>query len=163
MKKLILDETRIRAKIRRMAYELWERLPTDAPVVMLGVDGPGAAVATALANELQHASGLDISVHTLRVNKQHPLKEAAELQTNLTRAAVVLVDDVAASGKTLLYALRPVLAQEPRQILLAVLVDRAHKAFPVSPDIVGHTVSTTLQEHIEVETDGERIVAAYLA
>ena len=32
-----------------------------------------------------------------------------------------------------------------------VLVDRLHRAYPIRADIVGLTLSTTLQEHISVE------------
>jgi pyrimidine operon attenuation protein/uracil phosphoribosyltransferase len=75
---------------------------------------------------------------------------------------VVLTDDVAASGSTLLHALRPVLDGRPASIKIAVLVDRQHKAFPLVPDIVGHTLATTLQENIMVEVADGHAVAAYL-
>lgn len=75
---------------------------------------------------------------------------------------MVLVDDVTNSGRTLLYAMRPLLDFNLKKIMIAVLVDRKHKSFPVSPDIVGHSIATTLQEHIEVECKGEEIMAAYL-
>jgi pyrimidine operon attenuation protein/uracil phosphoribosyltransferase len=44
----------------------------------------------------------------------------------------------------------------------AVLVDRQHKLFPVSPDFVGLSLSTTLQEHIMVEFDKKGKGNAYL-
>ena len=43
-----------------------------------------------------------------------------------------------------------------------VLVERSHKIFPVNSDFVGLSVATTLQEHIFVEVDGERVKGAYL-
>ena len=73
-----------------------------------------------------------------------------------------LVDDVGNSGKTLLYALRPLMNYELKKIMIAVLVDRKHKSYPVTADIIGHSISTTLLEHIEVITEGDDITAAYL-
>ena len=61
-----------------------------------------------------------------------------------------------------MYALKPVLESEPRKIQIAVLVDRKHKNFPLMPDIVGHTVSTTLQEHIKVTFEGSDLTGAFL-
>ena len=45
-----------------------------------------------------------------------------------------------------------------RKIRIAVLVERKHKLFPVSPDYVGISLSTTFQEHIKVilSEEGER-------
>jgi pyrimidine operon attenuation protein/uracil phosphoribosyltransferase len=49
----------------------------------------------------------------------------------------------------------------PEKILIAVLVERKHKSYPVTPDIIGHQVATTIQENIVVHfSDGE--IAAYL-
>lgn len=159
---LLLDETRIAAKLRRMAYEVWEHVPHAQAFTVVGIEGGGLGVARALAKILGEISGAAAEVHALKIDKRKPVTIADALPVDISGKDVVLVDDVANSGKTLLYALRPLLAYEPASILLAVLVDRAHKAFPVAPDIVGHTVSTTLQERIEVVCDGDRVVSAYL-
>jgi pyrimidine operon attenuation protein/uracil phosphoribosyltransferase len=50
----------------------------------------------------------------------------------------------------------------PKKVQVAVLVDRKHKRFPVCADFVGMLLSTTLQEHIEVELKGEEFQAVYL-
>jgi pyrimidine operon attenuation protein/uracil phosphoribosyltransferase len=159
---LLLDESCISAKLRRMAFEVWERLPEAKSITVVGIDGGGLGVAHALATILEEISGAAVEVHALKLDKRKPVTVDDALPVDISGKDVVLVDDVANSGKTLLYALRPLLAYEPARILLAVLVDRAHKSFPVTPDIVGHTVSTTLQEHIEVVCEGERVVNAYL-
>ena len=159
---LLLDESRISAKLRRMAFEVWERLPTAETITVIGIEGGGLGVAHALANMLGEISGATVDVHALKLDKRKPVSVENALPVDISGKDVVLVDDVANSGKTLLYALRPLLTYEPARILMAVLVDRAHKSFPVVPDIVGHTVSTTLQEHIEVVCEGERVVSAFL-
>jgi pyrimidine operon attenuation protein/uracil phosphoribosyltransferase len=43
-----------------------------------------------------------------------------------------------------------------------VLVERSHNNFPVQPDYVGLSISTTLQEHIFVEVKGDQVTGAYL-
>ncbi|MFX8624421.1 phosphoribosyltransferase family protein, partial [Acinetobacter baumannii] len=75
---------------------------------------------------------------------------------------VLIVDDVANSGKTLLYALKPLLSFHPKRIQTLVLVERMHKLFPVKPDYVGLSVATTLQDMIIVEVANNEINGAYI-
>lgn len=159
---LILDEQRIDRKLQRMAYQIWEHHSHEAEVVLVGIDGTGLAVAKDLHKRLDAISSLSTKVVTLKMDKKKPLKDTVELNADLKAKSVVLIDDVADSGKTLAYALCPILSHAPKSIMIAVLVDRKHKSFPVAPDIVGHSVATTLQEHIEVVCEGEKITAAYL-
>jgi pyrimidine operon attenuation protein/uracil phosphoribosyltransferase len=56
---------------------------------------------------------------------------------NLNDLNVVLIDDVANSGKTLLYGLKPFLDYYPRTVQTMVMVERMHKLYPVKPDYVG--------------------------
>jgi pyrimidine operon attenuation protein/uracil phosphoribosyltransferase len=62
----------------------------------------------------------------------------------------------------MLYALKPFLNFQPKQIQTLVLVERTHKTFPVQPDYVGLSIATTLEEHIYVELKGDEITGAYL-
>ncbi len=159
---LILDKERIGFKLQRMAYQVWEHNSKAEAVTLIGVEGSGFAVAQSLAKRIREISPLKVDVLSLSLNKKKPLSKEIKVPEDISGRSVVLVDDVANSGKTLLYALRPLLDYELKSIQVAVLVDRKHKSFPISPDIVGHTIATTLQEHIEVETAGENIEAAYL-
>jgi pyrimidine operon attenuation protein / uracil phosphoribosyltransferase len=161
-KQLILDKERINWKLQRMAYQIWEHNSHETSVTLIGVEGSGLAVANALATHLKKISALDVKVSSIKMNKRQPVQDNIQVREDLTGRSVILVDDVANSGKTLLYALRPLLNFELKKIMIAVLVDRRHKSYPVSADIVGYSVATTLQEHIEVETEGNEIIAAYL-
>ena len=62
----------------------------------------------------------------------------------------------------MLYAFKPLLNAHPKKVQTLVLVERSHKLFPVQTDYAGLSITTTLQEHITVETKGEEIVAAWL-
>lgn len=160
---LILDKERIDRKLQRMAYQIWENNSHETAVTLIGIANGGLAVAESLAARLRSISPLTVEVIPVKLNKKQLLSSEIKLDADLSGRSVILVDDVADSGKTLLYAMKPLLAFEVKKIMVAVLVDRKHKSFPISSDIVGHSVATTLQEHIEVETDNNNgIVAAYL-
>ena len=64
---------------------------------------------------------------------------------------VIIVDDVANTGRTIYYALKPLLDVLPKKVEVAVLVDRKHKSFPIQADYVGLSLATTLKESIEVK------------
>ncbi len=159
---LILDKERIAFKLRRMAYEIWERNSDEKELTVIGINGSGKVVADNLVEILKEISPLKIKNLTLDINKKSPLDFVYDTDYNLNGKSVVLVDDVANSGKTLMYCLQGILSYDLRKVMVAVLVDRKHKSFPIATDIVGHTVATTIQDHIEVETSGKKVKAVYL-
>ena len=66
------------------------------------------------------------------------------------------------NGRTVRAAIDAVIAAgRPKQIQLAVLVDRGHRELPIRPDYIGKNVPTSRQEWVEVhlrERDGEDAV-----
>jgi pyrimidine operon attenuation protein/uracil phosphoribosyltransferase len=42
------------------------------------------------------------------------------------------------------------------------LVERMHKNFPIKIDYIGLSIATTLQDHIQVEVEGEELLGAYI-
>jgi len=159
---LLLDKRRIDLKLRRMAYEIWERNNEEKELILIGIEKGGRVVADNLAAILKEIAPINIINHSIIINKRKPLNGALDIDQDLTGKAVVLVDDVANSGKTIMYSLNTLLSYDLRKVMVAVLVDRKHKSFPIASDIVGHSVATTLQEHIEVDIEGEDIKAVYL-
>lgn len=158
----ILTSGQIENKIKRMAYEIWEKTSDEKEIVLLGIDGGGAIVAHNLEAYLKKISPIKIISNNLTVDKKNITNTTIDLPVDINNKTVVLVDDVANSGKTLLYSLKPMLDKHPAKILIAVLVDREHKNFPITPDIKGHTVLTTLQDNIVVTNEGKKLSGAFL-
>ena len=159
---LILDQERISYKLRRMAYEIWERNSDEKEIVLMGIEKGGKILADNLSAILKEISPLKIKTLSLNINTKNPINHAVEIEQNLNGKTVVLCDDVINSGKTVIYSLHSLLSYDLKKMMVAVLVDRKHKSFPISSDIVGHTVATTIQDHIEVETKGKKITGVYL-
>ena len=157
-----MDKERISYKLRRMAYEIWERNSDEKEIILVGIEKGGKILADNLSAILKEISPLQVITMSVNINKKKPLNHALDFEQNLSGRTVILVDDVVNSGKTIIYSLHAVLSYDLKKVMTAVLVDRKHKSFPVSSDIVGHTVATTLQDHIEVVTEGSEIVAVYL-
>lgn len=158
----ILSVEQIEHKLKRMAYEIWEQNSGEQEIVMLGIADGGAVLAANLKNILEEISPLNVSLETLEINKKKVYDFAPEVQSDLKNKVVIVVDDVAMSGKTLLYAIKPLLDHRPKKIQIAVLVDRKHKNFPVTADIIGYSIASTIQEHIIVTCDQGKVTGAYL-
>lgn len=158
----ILDAEHIAHKLRRMAYEIWERNSDEQELTLVGIESGGKVIADNLAALLTEISPLKVHVIAVTINKKKPLNHALDFDDNLTGRSIVLVDDVANSGKTITYSLHALLSYDLKKVMVAVLVDRKHKSFPIASDIVGLSVATTLQEHIEVEIEKGKVKSVYL-
>jgi pyrimidine operon attenuation protein/uracil phosphoribosyltransferase len=72
--------------------------------------------------------------------------------TGVSGKAVVLVDDVLFSGRTIRAALDALNDHgRPGAVRLAVLVDRGHRQLPIRADYVGKNLPTALSERISVK------------
>lgn len=157
----ILDSAHVARKLLRMAWQIWEHNSSQQAITLIGISHNGVHLAEKLGKHLMDISPLRVSILRLDMNKRLPMESEPVLSNTIVDSSLVLVDDVANSGRTLLYALKPLMETAPEKILIAVLVDRKHKSFPISPDIIGQRVATTLQENILVTIEGDNI-AAYL-
>lgn len=162
----ILDASSIELKLDRMAFQALELTYGNEELVIIGIaPGGGEALANTLASKIKaYDTSKKIEVTSITLNKPEPLKEDILLKdnVNLTNKTLMIVDDVGNTGRTLFYALKPLTRFYPKKIIVAVLVDRTHKTFPIKADIVGFPIATTLNEHIIVQFDGEVAEGAYL-
>jgi pyrimidine operon attenuation protein / uracil phosphoribosyltransferase len=161
-KNYILDETTAIKKLRRMAYEIIENNTEEKHLVLAGIRESGSVIARNIQKLLAEISDVSTQLITVTLDKKMPAAVTLSKQENFDNKVIILIDDVASSGKTLLYALKPFIEFHPKAIETLVLVERSHKSFPVKPDYVGLSLATTLQEHIYVEVEGDIVKGAYL-
>lgn len=163
MKNYILTQEQIAKKLQRMAYEIAERNAGEEQLLLAGIRENGVVIAQKLKQLLSSTFKGQIEVMDIAVDdKRRPGSITLSSSKNFDDAVVIVVDDVANSGKTMLYALKPFLQAQPKKIQTLALVDRTHKTFPVHTDYVGYAVATTLQEHIFVEVENENLTGAWL-
>lgn len=161
-KKYILDQATAEKKMKRMALEIIENNIDETGIILAGVRESGTVVAKHMQELLSEISPVKTELISITLDKREPKEVTLSQEMDFTNKVIILVDDVANSGKTLLYALKPFLAFHPKKIQMLVLVERSHNSFPVHPDYVGLSVSTTLQEHIYVEVEEGKIAGTYL-
>ena len=149
-------------KIHRMAYEIVEQNVNEKQIILAGIKENGSVIATALYQVLKEIFKGEIKIIEIKIDKKDPKNISLSEKINFDNKVILVVDDVANSGKTLLYALRPFLDFYPKKIQTLVLVERSYKEFPVSPDYVGLSVSTASTEKIIVAVSKGKIERATL-
>jgi pyrimidine operon attenuation protein/uracil phosphoribosyltransferase len=161
----ILDTAQIKQKIIRLAWQIHENHLAEKELFVAGIDGNGYEVALRLADELRDIAHFKIRTGKISIKKEKPWAGEAKAdfsEKEFSGKAVILVDDVLNSGKTLMYAVKLFLGKEVKSINTVVLVDRSHTRFPVKADYVGLSLSTTLQERIEADFSKKNEEAVYL-
>lgn len=150
----ILNEKQIRQKIRRLTIEILERNFNEPEIILAGINNNGLEMANLLLQELVGRTESNITLTRLHLNPASPTHHPIVLEMPIEQVenkVVIIVDDVANTGRTIYYALKPLLDVLPKKVEVAVLVDRKHKSFPIQADYVGLSLATTLKESIEVK------------
>jgi len=161
-KKYILTAAVAEKKLQRMALEIAERNYNEPQLVLIGIKEHGTVIAKKISDHLKVNFKGEVIVMELGINKKHPEAVTLSVTMDFNDKTIVLIDDVANSGRTMLYALKPLLEQYPKKIQTLALVERTHKTFPVDMDYVGFSVSTTLDEHIFVEVGNGAVTGAWI-
>jgi pyrimidine operon attenuation protein / uracil phosphoribosyltransferase len=167
----LLDAGEIRRAVTRIAHEILERNKGAGDVALIGIAARGDDLARRLAGEIQRIEGVEVPVGSLDITfyrddiglrAEAPEVHQTHIGFDLGGRAVVLVDDVLFTGRTIRAALDALVDfGRPRSIQLAVLVDRGHRELPIRPDFVGKNVPTRRDEDVAVrlvEVDGEDAV-----
>ena len=151
---LILKHEEVQRKIVRIAHQLHEANFEEQGIVLVGIAPRGITLAKRLQALLEQISEVPVDLVEMKLDKDKPLEKpismTADLET-LRDKVVVLVDDVLMSGRTLMHAAGYLIQVPLKKLTTVVLVDRRHRTYPIRADIVGMTLSTTIQEHISVE------------
>ena len=161
-KNYILDQSLAEKKLRRMALEIIENNAGENGVILAGIRDRGSVVAKCIRKLLSEVGPLPADVISISLDKDVPKEVNLSKAIDFNDKVIIVVDDVANSGKTLLYAMKPFLDFQPRKIQTLVLVARSHNSFPVHPDYVVLSIATTLQEHIYVGVGDDKVLGAYM-
>ena len=163
----ILDDRQIRRKLKRLAIEILERNLGEPALILAGLNNNGLEFAGLLLNELLPLapSDMEIILTRIRLNPANPVEYAPYIEMPpeaLAGRPIILVDDVANTGRTIFYAVQPLLPVLPKRVEVAVLVDRTHKLFPIKADYVGLSLATTLKDTIKVKIREVEEMAVFL-
>ena len=161
-KKYILPAEVADKKLRRMALQVAEQNYNTKQLILIGIKTNGSVIAEKISAYLKDVFKGEVMVLELSMNKKKPGEITLNKKLDFNGKTIILIDDVANSGRTMLYALKPLLEQLPEKIQTLALVERTHKTFPIDVDYTGLSVSTTTDEHIYVEVEKGEVVGAWM-
>ena len=117
-KNCVLNKEAINRKMKRMALEVAEQNIEEKELVIAGIAGNGEVVAKCLIAELNKISSFKIETTTIQLNKKDPLEVSFQPSITIENKVIIIVDDVANTGKTMLYAFKPLLNAHPKKFRL---------------------------------------------
>ena len=157
---LVLDAQAIERALRRISHEIIERNPDLKQIVLVGIPSRGVEVAKRLVDYIGQIEAtppefgiIDVSMHRddIRTRKSLSPVEVSRLPLELDGRTLILVDDVAFTGRTCRAALDAISSfGRPARIQFAVLVDRGHRELPIKADYVGKNLPTARPERVFV-------------
>lgn len=143
-----------------MAGEIVEQNQGVDNLLLVGIRTRGVPLARALREEIRRMEGKEVPLGTLDITLYRDdlsaigpqaVVKRTELPQALDDRVVVLCDDVLYTGRTVRAALDALVDYgRPRAVRLAVLVDRGHRELPIRADVVGKTVTTAAEDHVQV-------------
>jgi pyrimidine operon attenuation protein / uracil phosphoribosyltransferase len=161
-KKTILNSREMQKTLERMAYEILEQIPDTNELAFIGIQRRGVDLASRVKSMIENRTGQKIRLGKLDINlyrddwtnlSSAPIINSTEITFSITGKALILVDDVLFTGRTVRCALEALLDfGRPRTIKLLVLIDRGHRELPIHADFVGKKTDTSLLEKVDVLT-----------
>ncbi len=161
----ILDHAAVDRALRRVAHEIVERNKGAADLVLAGIRTGGEGMARRLAGLIEEIEGIKVPCGYVDITmyrddlfhvKTHPVVRKTEIDFPIEGKAVVVVDDVIFTGRSVRAAMEGIMdLGRPRSIQLAVLVDRGHRELPIRPDFVGRNIPTARGDRVNVTVESD--------
>lgn len=163
---ILLDAEGVRASVNQLAQDIFDSLPRNVPVGIIGIRRRGEILAKRLACLLTARGTAEVAVGSLDITLYRDdlaelgpqaILRQTEIDFDLNGRYIVLVDDVLYTGRSVRAALDALIdLGRPKAIRLAVLVDRPGRELPIQADFFGlklkqPDVSVTV---LLIESDG---------
>ena len=171
MPKLVMDAESVERSITRIAHEILEKNKGTEDLALIGIQTRGVILAQRLSQSIEKITKIKLPIGILDINLYRddltkatgqPVIHKTEIDFNIDKKAIVLVDDVLYTGRTIRSAMNAIMDfGRPKRIELAVLVDRGHRELPVRADFVGKNIPTSDEETVQVkfqQSDGKEEV-----
>lgn len=156
----IMDAQGIQRAITRISHEILERNKGIENLALVGIRTRGVFLAERLASCIKGIDEgsvpvgiMDITLYRDDIATTSPqsVVRTTEIPFDIKDKKIVLIDDVLFTGRSIRCALDELIDfGRPRNIQLAVLIDRGHRELPIRADYVGKNVPTSLKEIVNV-------------
>ena len=163
-RRVVMDDVAIRRALMRIAHEVLERCEDLERLYLVAIPNGGVPLARQLASNFKQIAGVDVIVgildttlyrDDLKLKGERPLLRETEMPSAVDDRVVILVDDVAKTGRTIRAAMDALMDfGRPSSVQVVGLVDRGHRELPIRLDYVGKNVPTQPQELVRMSGQG---------
>ena len=158
---LVMDAKAVERALIRVAHEIVEKNKGAENLAVIGIKTRGAYLAERIAKLIEQIEKVKIPVglmditlyrDDIQTKLEQPVVQKTEILFDVVNKVIVLVDDVLFTGRTIRAALDQIIDfGRPKNIQLAVLVDRGHRELPIRADYVGKNIPTAKDDRVNVK------------
>ena len=162
--KTLLDGKGVERVLSRLTHEIIEKNKGAGEIVLVGIASGGIPLSQVIRGKIRVIEGVDVPTGYVDITLYRDDLARAGYQARMKRTEipfsiddkrVILVDDVLYTGRTIRAAMDALIDfGRPRNIQLAVLIDRGHRELPIRADYVGRNVPTSRSETVLVRVEG---------
>ena len=161
-KNIILDYQDVENKIKRISLEILEDNIDQKKLILFGVSKNGKIIAKKIIASIKKHSEIDLELIGVEIdiNSNNVLKFDKIFKVN--NRSLIIVSDVSQSAKTLQLIISSLMSHDPFKIKTAVMVNRDHSLYPVKINFSGLNLSTSVNEHVDVNVNSDGEFTVYL-
>lgn len=160
MKTEVLSQNQILRICNRFAFQIIENNLKNEDILLVGIKEKGFEIAKLVMKEIQLISTKKVILKYIELDKKKPngnIKSDLENKDNFNN--VFLIDDVLNTGKTLIFSITYLLKFDFNSIKTLVLIDRNHKQYPVKIDFKGISLSTNINDNVNLVKNANELKA----
>ena len=159
---IILDCLDVKNKIKRISLEVLEDNIGLEKLIFFGVSKNGKIIAKKIIDFINQNSKIKSELVGVDINSDSNKNLVFDKQFNIDNLSIIIVSDVSQSAKTLQLIISNLMLQNPFKIKTAVMINRDHSLFPVKINFSGLNLSTSVNEHVDVEVNKDGEFTVYL-
>jgi len=159
---IILDCFDVENKIKRISLEVIEDNIDQEKLIFFGVSKNGKIIAKKIIDFINQNSKIESELVGVEINSNTNRGLAFDKEFKADSLSLVIVSDVSQSARTLQLIISNLMLENPFKIKTAVMVNRDHSLFPVKINFSGLNLSTSVNEHVDVEVNKDEEFTVYL-
>jgi pyrimidine operon attenuation protein/uracil phosphoribosyltransferase len=162
--RVVLDDTRIRRALTRIAHEIIETNSDLGQLYLVAVPNGGVPLGRLLVENLAEIADVDVPLgildttlyrDDLSTRGTRPRLRRTEMPSSVDERVVILVEDVVNTGRTIRAAMDALMDfGRPQAVKVVALVDRGHRELPIKIDYVGKNIPTQPGEKVVFRAGG---------
>ena len=157
---LILNNSDIENKIQRIGLEILEDNIDQSKIILFGISDNGKLISQKLIDHINKISDIKIVLIDVIINNG---SIAYNSKFDVLNESIIIVGDVSQTGKTLQMVISDLMLYNPSKIKTSVIINRDQTMFPVKIDYSGLSLSTSVNEHVDVIIDKKGRLSVYLS